>query len=283
MTDYTIRPWKAEDKPQMKALWEQTFGDDSEFIDAFFRAFLKKDTCMVAECDGKVVSAMYIISGSTINPYRKNILAAGYTYALATLPEYRGRGIGKAVYQAANAKALETHDMAMVQPSEESLYPFYEEASGARVMSIMKEAVLTPDDLFGVEPAKAARIPAFQYFGMRESILSGMPHATYSEDMIDFMEDYFEQNGDFFMTEEGIAAAETVNGVCRITELLAPDTDGVAVIAGVHAYYKADEYTVRSPFFFDGPGKKKSVMMGVLKEEPDYPMPFDLWWGFGLD
>lgn len=283
MTDYILRPWQPQDKPQLKALWELAFGDDGEFIDAFFRAFLKKDTCVVAECDGKVVSAMYIIGGSTVYPYRKNMLSTGYTYALATLPEYRGRGIGKAVYQAANTKALEGHDLALVQPAEEGLYPFYEEAAGAKVMSIMKEAVFTPEDLFGIEPAKAARIPAFQYFGMRESILSGMPHASFSDDMVDFMEDYFEQNGDFFMTEEGIAAVETVNGACRITELLTPDTDGMAVIAGVAAYHKADKYIVRSPFFFDGPGRKKSVMLGVLKEEPDYPMPFDLWWGFGLD
>lgn len=283
MTDYTIRPWETRDKPQLKALWELSFGDDGEFIDAFFRAFLKKDSCLVAECDGRVVSAMYILGGNTVYPYRKNLLSAGYTYALATLPEYRGRGIGKAVYQAANAKALETHDMALVLPAEESLYPFYEEATGAKGVSIMKEAVFTPDDLFGIEPAKAVRIPAFQYFGMRESILSGMPHVSFSDDMVDFMEEWFEPNGDFFMTEQGIAAVETVNGVCRITELLCPDTDGMAVIAGVAAYYKADEYIVRSPYFFDGPGKKKPVMLGVLKEEPDYPMPFDLWWGFGLD
>lgn len=283
MTDYILRPWNPEDKPQLKALWEQAFGDDGEYIDTFFRVFLKKDACVVAECDSKVVSAMYILGGHTVYPYRKNLLSAGYTYALATLPEYRGRGIGKAVYQAANAKALEKHDMALVLPAEEELYPFYEEAAGAKIMSIMKEAVLTPEDLFGVEPAKAARIPAFQYFGMRESILTGMPHVSFSEDMVDFMEEYFEENGDFFMTEEGIAAVETVNGECRITELLCPDTDGMAVIAGVAAYHRAEEYTVRSPYFFDGPGKKKNVMLGVLKAEPDYPMPFDLWWGFGLD
>lgn len=283
MTDYILRTWQPQDKPQLKALWELSFGDDGEFIDAFFRAFLKKDTCVVAECDGKVVSAMYILANNMINPYRKNLLSAGYTYALATLPEYRGRGIGKAVYQAANAKVLETHDMAFVLPAEESLYPFYEEATGAKVSSIMREAVLTPEDLFGIEPTRAARIPAFQYFGMRESILSGLPHASFNDDMVDFMEDWFEPNGDFFITEQGIAAVETVNGVCRITELLCPDTDGMAVIAGVAAYHKADEYIVRSPFFFDGPGKKKPVMLGVLKEEPDYPMPFDLWWGFGLD
>ena len=283
MSDYTLRPWQPEDKPRLKALWALAFGDSDAYIDAFFRALLKKDGCIVAECDGQVVSAMYILGGNTVYPYRKNLLSAGYTYALATHPDYRGRGIGRAVYAAATAQALERHDMALVLPAEERLYPFYAEASGARVMSIMREAVIPAGALASVAPARAARIPAFQYFGLRESLLAGLPHVSFSEDMMSFLEEYFETAGDFFVTESGIAAAETANGKCRITELLCPDGDDMAILAGIHAYIRAGEYTVRSPFFFDGPGDKKPVMLGVMNAEPDYPMPFDLWWGFGLD
>lgn len=283
MTDYTIRLWRTEDKPQLKALWKLAFGDSDEFIDAFYAAFLKRDCCIVAEQDGKVVSAMYVLKNFRVYPYRKNILTAGYTYALATLPEYRGKGIGREVYKAATAEVLKTHDMACVLPAEESLHPFYENATGARPMSIMRQARFTPEDLKDIKRASAARIPAYQYAGMREMYMSGMPHTACTEDFIDFMEEYMEPHGDFFLTEEGIAAVEIEGGTCRITELLCPDTDGMAVIAGVAAYHKAEEYIVRSPFFFDGPGKKQTVMLAVLKEEPDYPMPFDLWWGFGLD
>lgn len=284
MTDYTIRLWSPEDKPQMKALWEDAFGDDGEFIDTFFRNFLKKDTCLVAECEGKVVSAMYILEGFRLYPYRKNVLTAGYSYALATHPDYRGRGIGRAVYKAVTEKILEKHDMALVLPAEESLYPFYEEATGAKPVTIMREARFTPAELEGIEPTQAARIPAFQYAGLREMFMSGMPHAACTDEMVDFMEEYMEEHGDFFLTEHGIAAVETVNDVCRITELLCPDTDGMDAIAGVARYYRdAEAYLVRSPFFFDGPGKKKTVMLGVLKEEPEYPMPFDMWFGLGLD
>lgn len=283
MKDYILRLWQPEDKPELKALWELAFGDDGEYIDTFFRSFLKEDSCVVAECDDKVVSAMYILGNNTLWPYRKNRLTAGYTYALATLPEYRGRGIGKAVYQAAAEKALEKHDIAAVLPAEEGLYPFYESANGAKALSIRREAIIKAEDLKDVKVINAARIPAFHYFGIRESILRGMPHVTFSEEMIDFMEDYMEEHGDFFMTEEGIAMVEPGDGTCRITELLCPDTDGMSVIAAVAAYHRTEEYLVRSPFFFSGPGKKKTSVLGVLKEEPEYPMPFDMWWGFGLD
>ena len=284
MTDYIIRLWNPEDKPQMKALWENAFGDDGEFIDPFFRNFLKTDTCLVAECDGRVVSAMYILEDFRVYPYRKNVLTAGYAYALATDPEYRGQGIGKAVYKAVTDKILEKHDIAFVLPAEESLYPFYEKAAGAKPMTIMREARFTAEDLRDIQRVPAARIPAFQYAGLREMYMSGMPHASCTDEMVDFMEEYMEVHGDFFLTEQGIAAVETVGDACRISELLCPDTDGMAVIAGVASYYKdAEEYIVRSPFFFDGPGKKKTVMLGVLKEEPEYPMPFDMWFGLGLD
>lgn len=283
MTDYTIRLWKPEDKPEMKALWELAFGDDGAFIDAFYAAFLKKDTCLVAECDGKIVSAMYIIESFRLYPYRKNVLTAGYTYALATLPEYRGRGIGREVYKAATAKVLEKHDMALVLPAEESLYPFYENATGAKPVSIMREARFTAEEIAEIKASPAARIPAFQYAGIREAMMSGMPHVSCTDEMVDFMEDYWEPNGDFFLSEDGIAAVDILGDTCRITELLCPNGDGMSLIAGVAAYHRKAEYIVRSPYFFDGPGQKKTVLLGVLKEEPDYPMPFDLWFGLGLD
>lgn len=283
MNDYIIRPWREEDKPDLKTLWKLAFGDSDDYIDTFFRNFLKKDGCVVAEWDGRVVSAMYILSSNRLNPYRKNILTAGYTYALATRPEYRGRGIGAAVYKAAAEKALETHDMACVLPAEEGLYPFYEKANGAKVVSCLREARFTREEVTARRAISCARIPAFQYFGIREMHMNGLPHVTYSEAFMDFMEEYGEENMDFFLSEQGIAAVETANGVCRVTELLCPDTDGMDLLAGIAAYHRAEEYIVRSPFFFDGPGTKKAGVMAVMKGEPDYPMPFDLWWGFGLD
>ena len=279
MSDFAIRSWRPEDRPQLKALWQTAFGDSDEYIDGFFGAFLRDDACVVAEADGAVVSAMYVIPGIRLFPYRKNVLTAGYTYALATLPAYRGRGIGRAVYRAACETAQKTADAACVLPAEPSLYPFYE-AGGAAPFSAVREARITRAELDGAATRMAVRAPAGQYAGMREWFLSELPHAVFPEELYDLME---ESGTEFFMMEGGVAAAETENGVCRIPELLAPDIDPLTAVASIARWCPAQEYIVRTPLFLDGVGERRSFVLASLKQPPAYPLPDDFWWGFGLD
>ncbi|MGM9613928.1 MAG: GNAT family N-acetyltransferase [Oscillospiraceae bacterium] len=281
MIDDRIRSWKKEDRPQLRALWKLAFGDSDEYIDCFFKKFLRKDACVVAEADGKVVSAMYILPGGTFNPYRENRLTAGYTYALATLPEYRGQGIGRAVYRAASDRALETADAAAVLPAERSLYPFYENASGAKPLSYVREARLTRDTLSGTAPCDAVPVPALRYAGMREELLGRMPHVTFPMEFFDLME---VTGMEFFVLANSLAAVETDDGgVCHIRELLAPGEDVLRSVAGISRKCPAGEYIVRTPLFFDGPGESRPYVLAAMNRTLSYPMPNDLWWGFGLE
>ena len=171
---YDIRSWQTEDLPALKALWKIAFGDSDKYIDGFFERFLtSEDACVVAVSDDRVVSAMYILPAYTF-PYRKKHLSAGYTYALATLPEYRGRGIGGAVYQAADKRAKQCADLSCVLPAEEPLYPFYEKLSGARPFGGIREAHFTREELAPFEPCMSARISVEIYAGIREQLLSGL-------------------------------------------------------------------------------------------------------------
>ena len=222
MSDYTLRLWKPEDRPQLKELWKVAFCDGDEYIDSFFSCFLHgDDACVVAEADGIVVSAMYIVPGIRLFPYRKNVLTAGYTYALATLPAYRGRGIGSAVYRAACETALRTADAACVLPAEEPLYPFYE-SCGAAPFGGIREIRVTRTELEGVPTRMTVRAPAGQYAGMREWYLSEMPHATFPEDLYDHLE---AAGMEFFLMEGGVAAVETdpYGRITGIAEVSLPD------------------------------------------------------------
>ena len=282
MNEERIRSCRPEDRPALKALWKQAFGDEDAYIDRFFDSFPPEGTGLAAEAEGKPVSAMYPLSDIRLYPYRQEVLTAGYAYALATLPEYRGRGIGRRVYRALSDRILETCDAACVLPAEESLYPFYETAAGAKVLSYVREVRVSREELRGVTPCPGARLPAYQYAGVRQSLLAGMPHAALSEAYYDFLE--ADEGTEFFVLEGGVAATETPeSGVCRITELLAPDADPLAAIAGVARWQPAREYIVRTPLFYRGLGDARPYMLAVLAKEPDFPMPRDLWWGFGLD
>lgn len=281
MTDYEIRLWKPEDRAQLHTLWKTAFGDSDEYIDLFYERFLRPGTCVVAEADGAVVSAMYVIPDLSLNPYRKNRLTAGYTYALATLPSWRSRGIGKAVYRAANELAHAKADIAAVLPAEKELYPFYETAADATPLSFIREAHLTRDELTGIIPCGAARVPALKYAGMREELLGGMPHVTFPLSFFDLME---ETGMEFFVLERGLAAAETnEDGICVIHELLDLSEDAMSSVAGIARWCSAREYIVRTPLFYAGPGENRPQVLGVMKAPPSYPMPNDLWWGFGLE
>lgn len=280
MDDAAIRLWRPEDRPQLKALWQLAFGDSEEYIDGFWERFLRADGCVVAEADGAVVSAMYVVPGIRLLPCRESALTAGYTYALATLPAYRGHGIGSAVYRAACEKALESADAACVLPAEESLYPFYEQASGARPLGGIREGSVSNADLTGLPARQMSRIPARQYAGMRERFLGGTPHAVFPDELYDAME---ASGTEFLMTEDILAAAESDNGSCRVLELLAPGVDGMAAAAAVARSCPAREYTVRTPLFFDGPGERRPFVLAAAKAAPDLSPADDFWWGFGLD
>ncbi len=280
MHDYILRASTPRDREALKSLWKTAFGDGDDYIDSFFENLWQPENAVVAEVGGEVVSAMYVLPEIALFPYRRKTLSGAYTYALATLPEYRGRGIGTAVCKAANDRALALADAACVLPAEPGLYPFYENASGAKALGCVKEARIPRDELAAYAPCMAARVPVLEYMGIRQQILSGLPHAAMGPEFYE----HLEQTGtEFFVLEHGLAAAETADGVCRITELLDPDTDGMTSIAGVARWCRAEEYIVRSPLFFDGPGKRRSFVLAALRETPNFPVAEDLWWGFGLD
>lgn len=280
MTDCTIRSWRPSDQPQLRQLWHEVFGDDLSYIDSFQAHLLHPDGCVVAEADGRIISAMYILTGIRLPSCPFDDRTAGYIYALATLPEYRGHGIGRAVCRAAAASALETCGAAFVLPAEASLYPFYENILGAVRFGGIREETLAAADLIAPDTPPAVRISAKLYAETRERLLSEKPHASFPAGMYAHMEN---TGTEFFMLDNAAAAAESHDGVCRIQELIAPDGGWMNAAASVAALCPADEYIVRTPLFFDGPERTRPFMLASFNAASDHPLPDDFWWGFGMD
>lgn len=87
----TPRPSRKGDENALKALWREVFGDTDEYIDAFFQNVYQPGMASVIEEDGTVVAAAYAVPFGAVR----------YIFAVATKPEYRGRGYGRAVVFAA--------------------------------------------------------------------------------------------------------------------------------------------------------------------------------------
>lgn len=285
MPDYTLRRFRPGDEAALRAIWKAGFGDPDKYIDAFFGQFLHPDSVVVAEADGAPVSAMYLLDGPTLWPFRKNHLTSAYAYALATLPQYRGRGIGQAVYQAVCDLGFERgFDSVCVLPAEESLYPFYNADGSARVISAVRRAEYTADELKGAPRTMCARISVEEYSNIRESLLASEAHGAMPESFYRWQDAQIEMSGGgWFVLSGGCAAVERDGDVCRIRELILPEGDELAAAASLAAYCRAERYIVDSPAFWGRTGETKRHMLARFRTEPDFFLPDDLWWGFAFD
>ena len=113
-------------KNQTKALWDKCFSEeDKQFVDFYFEKRYNEQDNIHIEKDGKVVSAMQLIS-YPFSYYGKTI-GCSYLSGCCTDPEYRSQGlmnnlIIKALNQAKNNGAC----FAALIPASESLFNYYE-------------------------------------------------------------------------------------------------------------------------------------------------------------
>lgn len=113
---------REQDGEQIRKNWQVCFGDDEEYIDFYMKNRMTDENMLVIHEDGKIVSMAsflpveYCHDGTYLN--------ARYVYAVATLPEYRGRGLAGEILAFAKEHFEEPLILA---PAEESLCKYYEE------------------------------------------------------------------------------------------------------------------------------------------------------------
>ena len=88
-----IRTLTLADIPQLKKIWKDTFHDTDSFLDWYFSARFFPDHSVCAEENGRIVSVCHILPAQQY--LRGRILPCGLLNGVATLPEYRGRGLMK--------------------------------------------------------------------------------------------------------------------------------------------------------------------------------------------
>ena len=134
----------------------------------------------MVEESGTIVAAAYAIGLDNIR----------YIYAVATHPEYRGKGYGEAVTMAAAAG-----EPACLYPASESLRGWYACRMGAESFSMAVRRHAVP----------LCEITAEEYHRARETFLEGIPHAVYTPAFLRF----FARFGRFYRTADGVCAADS--------------------------------------------------------------------------
>lgn len=132
------------DKEQITQIWERCFGDDKEYISFYLENRMTEANMLVACEDGKIVSmasflpVQYMCEGAYID--------ARYVYAVATLPEYRGKGLARRILQFAREHYGQPLILA---PAEESLMNYYEALGFVKAFPDTKKRV--ENDLTALE------------------------------------------------------------------------------------------------------------------------------------
>ena len=126
---------------ELKNLWLTCFEEDERAVDLFFEKAVQFTDVYCAKCDDKIVSGLYLINAEL------NEKKAHYIFGVATLPEYRGRGIMGNLLEYALDDARRNGDVySLLFPAKESLYNFYEKF-GYKALCTAKKRVFTRSEL----------------------------------------------------------------------------------------------------------------------------------------
>jgi len=135
-----IRLSRSSDKAALQHLWHLAFGDPPEATEAFFSRLYRPGDALVWDEGGTIASAIYLLDAGTIPGSPP--LRASYSYALATLPEFRGRGLGTRMTKAAIARSTELgFDCNLICPAEEGLFSYYTRLGYRNAFSIAEGTV----------------------------------------------------------------------------------------------------------------------------------------------
>ncbi len=124
-----VRLATENDKKGLYALWHEVFSDPEEIIDDYYNTVIKAENTVMAETDGKIVSALYLIETEIV--HKGKAYKAYYVYAAATDENYRRQGIMKNLldYSTSLAKSRNI-DYLFLHPerNREDLYNYYSKA-----------------------------------------------------------------------------------------------------------------------------------------------------------
>lgn len=102
-------------------IWQTCFGDDEDFVQSFLDHHTADECMLLYFTDNKPVAM------ATFLPIRihqaENTIEGRYVYAVATLPEYRGRGYAAEILK--TAKEIWQEPL-LLSPAEDSLYTYYQ-------------------------------------------------------------------------------------------------------------------------------------------------------------
>lgn len=124
---YLIKNPDASDLDQLKNLWRETFGSETEYINGFFDIFFDYSRCFVAK-NGVEVCGMTHFSEGILKRASGDVLKCYYLCGAATKPEHRKKGVMREIIATVeNFGKISGAAAVVLVPETQKLFDYYEE------------------------------------------------------------------------------------------------------------------------------------------------------------
>ena len=204
----------------LKSLWCETFGDSSEFVDAFYECFGDDiQGYVMVDRDGNVCSALTCYLAGA---YEGRLIYV--SYAICTKEDHRGQGLASALTEYVKEEVILRGGISLVSPAEESLEDFYAGLGYDPIFHVAPRAVFAEsfedeldefefdenDDIEDIVRPEAdiRKIDASLYNKYREAYLTEFTHVVPGDEMLNAAE----------LSSEGFYAINGGDAVCCVAE-----------------------------------------------------------------
>lgn len=263
-----LRQFCPDDFSGIFSLWSSVFGDGEDFVRPFLENIVVPGRGFVAIEDETVAAAAFIVDGIHVSAVKHP-----YIYAVSTLPEFRGRGFGKAVSLACAQLISKGDGVPCLHPAEPSLFDWYAEMGFHPAVSI-REGTVTLSSAPS-ESVPLTKIAHAEYGALRRSMLSGVAFADFSDKLLRWQASL---GISYYAFDGGCFAAHSDGEKMIVPELLA-NNNALSALQTLCSENKIYSCTVRTPALsrFDGFGpQQKFVSVASQNTNIGY-------WGFVFD
>ena len=177
-----VRPSVPADIPAQRQLWQLAFGDDGAYVDNFYTAYYRPERVLVLEEAGAVRAMTAWFDTAFALPGRGEVRAA-YLYAVATHPDWRGRGLAGELLARADGFFRGWGVQAVTTvPAEPSLHNFF---GGNGFRECFVHGQFRYDRSAAPAPARGAleKLSPAAYAALREERLAGRAHIALSPEV----------------------------------------------------------------------------------------------------
>jgi ribosomal protein S18 acetylase RimI-like enzyme len=269
--DITTRCAAPSDAAALRVLYQTVFGDDDDATDLFFKTWFDPGLTMVADDGGLAVSVAFILPVGNLvlsrreqpflgqndnrhfEPSSIDVSQCVMLYAIGTLPQYRGRGLGEAVTRAAAERAAACGYPAVVlKPAEDSLFAFYAQRCGFQPFFEAAEKEFDAGQLPAASRYLLSPVTPAEYRRLRKDYLAGSAYIDFFESSLLYQAQLSEAVGGGLYklssdgSDIGCAVVELLDSIVEIKELLTvPEGTVEEAVAAVASRFPAEKYRAR--------------------------------------